>query len=171
MAYCTQVIAGIPSSCEGSKGGVKSVYVALYQDDIFTEAQGTITGVSSAVTWYAYNFKPNTASFTSTLTKDAANGVSYVATDLNLVFSRMDTAKRIEMNALSLADLAVIVVDSNGEIFALGTEEPVVATEGTGETGTQKTDGNRYTITLQDNADGFPPLLTKEAFDSITIAE
>lgn len=99
---------------------------------------------------------------TSTLNIDAANGVNYVTTDIVLSFLRMETTKRIEMSALAVNELAVVVEDANGTMFYLGKDEPVTATAGSGETGTAASDGNRYSITLQDTAETFPYQLDDE---------
>mgnify|MGYP003319554154 CR=1 FL=1 len=104
-----QTIAGLCKDCEGSLGGIVSVYLANYQDDIFTVASGAVSAVNSAVTFYEYQFRKNTGSMTSTLNIDPANGVNFVSTDLDLVFSRMETKKRIEM-AISAQDLIFFAV-------------------------------------------------------------
>ena len=93
---------------------------------------------------------------TSTLNVDPANGVNYVSTDLVLLFTRMETTKRIEMAALAVNELAVIVKDANGKYWYLGYDEPVAASAGDGQTGTARGDGNRYSITLQDTSTSWP---------------
>ena len=52
--------------------------------------------------------------------------------------------------------LAVIVKDCNGVYWYLGKDEPVVSSAGTGETGTARSDGNKYTVTLQDTSLSYP---------------
>ena len=79
-----------------------------------------------------------------------------LTTDLVLQFLKMDTAKRIEMSALSVNELVAIVKDANGIYWYLGMDEAISATAGDGATGTARGDGNRYTITLQDNSSTFP---------------
>jgi hypothetical protein len=51
-----------------------------------------------------------------------------------------------------MGDLAVIVKDANGKYWYLGKDEPVNASAGDGQTGTNRGDANRYTLTLQDNS-------------------
>ena len=46
--------------------------------------------------------------------------------------------------------------DANGKYWFLGAEEFVSATAGTAETGVNRTDGNRYTITLTDYSSSYP---------------
>lgn len=158
MSCTTYTLKGITNDCSTSKGGIREIYIADWQKDIFTvgDSAGTVTALKSETQWYKYYIKKNTSSFTSTATIDQANGVNYVSTELALVFTKMETAKRVEMSALLLNDVAVIVVDANGKAWCLGKDNPVNATAGTGETGTAATDGNKYTITLTDESDTFP---------------
>ena len=167
MAYCVQTLAGIARDCESNAGGIREAYIANYADDMFTSASGVITGVSSAATWYHYTFKKDTGNFTSTLNVDNANGVNYVSTEINLVFSRMETLKRLEMKALSLGDLCVVIKDANGKFWGFGDEEPVNASAGTGETGTARGDRNAYSITLLDNASSYPMELSSDAVTAL----
>lgn len=166
-----QTIAGLCKDCEGSLGGIVTVYLANYQDNIFTVASGAVSAVNSAVSFYEYQFRKNTGSMTSTLNIDPANGVNFVSTDLDLVFSRMETKKRIEMAALSVGQLAGIVKDANGKYYALGVNEPMEASAGDGQTGTARTDGNRYHIVLTDNQESFPPLIPDSVMENVTIVQ
>ena len=68
----------------------------------------------------------------------------------------MQTQARIEITALALGDLACIVKDANGKYWYLGKDEPVNASASDGQTGTSRSDANRYTITLQDNSQEMP---------------
>lgn len=169
---CTnQTIAGLCRDCEGSLGGIVSVYLANYKENIFTVTSGAVSAVDSAVSFYEYQFRKNTGSMTSTLNIDPANGVNFVQTDLVMLFSRMETKKRIEMAALSVGQLAGIVKDANGKYYALGVSEPLEASAGDGQTGTARTDGNRYSITLTDNQESFPPLIPDSVMESVTIVQ
>ena len=166
-----QTIAGLCKDCEGSLGGIVTVYLANWQEKIFSIASGAVSAVSSAVTFYEYQFRKNTGSMTSTLNIDPANGVNFVSTDLDLIFSRMETKKRIEMAALSVGQLAGIVKDANGKYYALGVSEPLEASAGDGQTGTARTDGNRYHIVLTDNQESFPPLIPDSVMATVTISQ
>lgn len=167
MACTPQTLNGIAVPCEGSVGGIVEVYARIYADKIYTEADGAISAVAGTKSdWKTYHFRKNSSSLSSTLTVDPANGVNFVETTVNLVFSRMDTTKRVEMAALALADMAMIVKTANGDYIALGKDEPVTASEGSGETGTNRTDGNRYAISLVDNQSTFPMFLTPEAAEA-----
>ena len=155
---CTQLLNGIQVDCEPSMGGLKVVFIANHADVVdFTINNGQITAINmaSGKTFRTYSFRRNTASMTSTLSVDPANGVS-VATDVSLSFLKQDTQKRLEISALSIGELAMIVQDANGRYWFLGKDMPVMASAGGAESGTVYTDGNRYTITLQDNSKDYP---------------
>ena len=158
---CSQVLNGIAADCQTNVGGVREVYIANYSDVTAIEVDDssnmikTITMADTAK-FKKYAFKKNTSSMTSTLNVDPANGVNFVQTDLALVFAKQETVKRMEIAKLSLGELRVIVLDANGKYWFLGQEEFVSATAGTAETGTNRTDGNRYSITLTDYSSSYP---------------
>lgn len=158
---CTQSLSGIAASCETNVGGIREVFIANYDDvteievDATSHMIDTITMAQSAK-FKQYFFKKNTSSLTSTLNVDPANGVNFVQSDLALVFAKQETSKRMEIAKLALGELRVIVKDANGKYWFLGQEEFVSATAGTAETGTNRTDGNRYTITLTDYSSSYP---------------
>ena len=158
---CSQVLNGIAADCQTNVGGVREVYIASYGDvtavtlDETSNMIKTITMADTAK-FKKYAFKKNTSSMTSTLNVDPANGVNFVQTDLTVVFAKQETVKRMEIAKLSLGELRVIVLDANGKYWFLGKEEFVSATSGTAETGTNRTDGNRYQIVLTDYSSSYP---------------
>lgn len=158
---CVQLLNGIAADCQTNVGGVREVYIANYGDvttielDEVSNMIKTITMADTAK-FKKYAFKKNTSSMTSTLNVDPANGVNFVQTDLTVVFAKQETVKRMEIAKLSLGELRVIVLDANGKYWFLGQEEFVSATSGSAETGTNRTDGNRYQIVLTDYSSSYP---------------
>lgn len=140
-------------------GGIVEVLIANY-DDVsavkVTEGKITEITMTASAKFKTYAFNRNTGSMTSTYTFDKANGVQFVSTDLVMLFSRMETTKRVEISALATNDLVAIVKDANGVYYYLGKDEPLQASAGDGQTGTARSDANRYSITLQDNAKEMP---------------
>ena len=156
---CSQALSGIARDCTPSMGGVRRVLIANYSDvssvEVATDKVSTITMADTAK-FHEYTFKNGIASMTHTLNVDQTTGANFVTTDLVLGFNRMETAKRVEIAALAVNDLAVIVEDNNGAYWYLGKDEPVNASAGDGGTGTARTDKNGYGITLQDNSKSYP---------------
>lgn len=158
---CTQSLSGIAAACETNVGGIREVYIANYDDVTAIEVDETSNMIDTITMetgkkFYKYLFKKNTSSLTSTLNVDPTAGVNFVQSDLALVFAKQETTKRMEIAKLSLGELRVIVKDANGKFWFLGYEEFVSATAGTAETGVNRTDGNRYTITLTDYSSSYP---------------
>ena len=158
---CSQLLNGIAADCQTNVGGVREVYIANYSDVTAIEVDDssnmikTITMADTAK-FKKYAFKKNTSSMTSTLNVDPANGINFVQTDLTVVFAKQETVKRMEIAKLSLGELRVIVLDANGKYWFLGQEEFVSATSGSAETGTNRTDGNKYQIVLTDYSSSYP---------------
>lgn len=179
MAYCNQTLAGITLDCTNNMGGIKTAYIANFDDVVGKEeVEGIITGLTMAdikdtegkvigkKVFKPYQFRKGTSSMTSTLTADETNGLNYVTTELSLVFTKMETAKRLEMSALSVGQLAVIVLDSNGIYWYLTPDDYAAASAGTGESGTAKGDRNAYTLTLSTENTTYPIEITKEAVEA-----
>lgn len=170
MAYCNQTLAGITLDCSTNMGGIKAVYIANFGDVAGVEkAEDTITGLTMAegATFKGYQFRRGTSSMNSELTADETNGLNYVTTTLSLVFTKMETAKRVEMSALSIAQLAVIVLDNNGIYWYITPDDYASASAGTGETGTAKGDRNAYTLTLTTENTTYPIEISKDAVEAV----
>ena len=174
---CTNVtLAGITLGCETSKGGIQTVYLVQASDvesvGLDTENQmiQTIT-LGASKTGKEYQFRKNTGSMTSTLNVDETTGNNYVTTEVSLVFSKMETAKRIEMAGLAIGQFAIIVKDSNEKYWYIGPKnnggEYVSSSAGTGTTGTAKTDQNAYTLTLSADTDSYPFEIDPTKIDTI----
>ena len=168
---CTQLLKGITLDCEASVGGIKEVYIARYDDvngqptvssTITVDSESVtldgdmITAIDAAGKFHKYAFRKQTGSMTSTLNVDETAGINYVSTELSLVFTKMETRKRVEIAAMVLGQLAVIVKDGNNKFWYLGYNDYVSSSAGTGNTGTSKGDSNNYSITLKDESDSYP---------------
>ena len=176
MAYCiSATLAGIGTDCAPNMGGIAKVWIANFADDMYTineesgDTKGVVTGIKSGVSWYEYNFRAESSNFSSTLNK-TADGGNYVSTEIVLNFARMETAKRLEMNALALNEIAVVVKDNNGKYWAFGVNRPVSSSTGTAESGTAFGDSNRYSITLLATDGRFAPELNDSAIEALLAA-
>lgn len=156
---CTQTLGGILQDCETSMGGIVEAYIANYSDVDITppSPDDDYAGLSvSGDGFQKYQMRRGVSSMTSTLNADPANGVNYVTTEVVLTFAKMTLVKRDEIAKLAVGQLCVVVKDANGKYWLLGAEHPVMASAGTGQTGTAMGDANNYQITLQDNSSTFP---------------
>lgn len=163
---CLQTLNGLGRTCDSSIGGINEVYIANYEDVVsvqYSTDNSEITGITMAsdAKFKKYWFRKGTGSLTKTL-NISESGSNFVQSDLVLQFDKMETRKRIEMAALAVGDLAVLVKDANGVVWFLGEQSAVRASAGDGQTGTARADGNRYTITLQDENASFPKAVTAD---------
>lgn len=158
---CSTKLYGITDICSKSKGGIRKVYIAPYVDGAYSVAKtedidGKVTAITETVKWLEVAFRKNTGSVTSTLNIDNTAGVNYVSSEITLVFTRQETAKRIAVASMAVGQMLVVVEDANGLRWVYGMDTPVEASAGTAATGTNATDGNNYTITLSDESESFP---------------
>lgn len=159
MANCTQ-IAGMEMQCESNSGGIKNIFIANRSEiHSMDYADGKITGINmfASALFKPFEFRKGGASFTSTLTVDDSTGVNFFTNELTINFARMDAVKRMELVALSKAELVVIIRDNNNVYHFLGMESPVYVSSAQGATGTAKTDANTYQIVLSDESLNYPP--------------
>lgn len=166
---CSQTLTGIARDCAPSRGGVAEILIANHADvTAVTVTAGKVTAITmaSSAKFYKYLFKKNSASFTSTRTIND-NGGNYVASEITMTFGRMDTAKRLEIEALSLGDLAVIVKDRNGVYHYFGKDEPVTASGGSAQSGQGLDDLNGYQVVLSDNSEEYPNEVDADIIDDL----
>lgn len=179
---CTNVTYALKTMsnalCEGNTGGIKNVWVALKCNVVATKSQddannyvATVTAADSQKTpkpFFEYAFRKNTSSFTSTLNSDQDNLTSYWVTELTMSFKKTEAAKRMSLMALVQNDCVAVVEDNNGIYWFLGFDEPLVATAGTHNSGTQRSDSNSYEITLSDESNEAP--LTVNQWDGSLVS-
>ena len=167
---CSQTLASYKlSDCFSSRGGIKAVWAAPYVENGFTIGEsGTVTGFSTGVTWLKQELHRNLASLTSTYNYDDTSRSSYVLTEATWQYLKMQKESRLQMNALAKGDLMVVVEDANGTYFALGQQEPVKVTAGTGSTGTDRGDRNAYEVTVSDYNEDYPPILDQSAIEKLS---
>lgn len=167
---CLQTLNGIVNDCAPSMGGIVEVLLANNEDvSAVTDTAGIITGITmvGSAKFKRYSFRKNTGSLSSNYTVDQTTGANFVVSDLVLVFTKMETSKRIEISALAQGELVAIVKDANGKYWYLGKDEPIVISAGDGLTGTARADRNGYSITLQDNSLEMPYEVEEAALSAI----
>ena len=161
---CNTIKALSYDLCTNNLGGIKNIWLANYKENAATvESEANeVSGFADGVTWYKYPIRKGTASMTSTY-NTSTDGASYVSTELSIVFTRMETQKRVAMTSFALAEAMAVVEDSNGKYWFLGKDAPITLTAGGGETGTAKGDRNAYTATFTDESLTFPYEVTASA--------
>lgn len=172
-------LAGLKLDCDLNFGGISEVFIASYDAAMYTltgastavtavtiNNAAAVSGIKSGTSWYQYCVRKNTSSLSSSAAR-GDNDALVITNTLNLVFKKMDSVKRLEVQALSNADVNVIVKDKNGIYWALGVTDSVRMGDSEGVTGVQKTDANQYSINLVSEEDCWPTPLTAAAITAL----
>ncbi len=164
--------AGVALGCLDSTGGIKNVYIANFDavGTTFTEdSNEVITGITTTETFFKYNFRKQTSSFTEEGTLSVENGTNFYVPTVSMVFHKLETAKRNAVLLLAKADTHVIVETQNGDYWLVGKVNGMNLTTTSVATGQAFGDLNGYTLALV----GAEPALAQEidaaAFASLTI--
>lgn len=161
MACGTYTLKGLDDACkQPSFGGVKEVYIAVYDDVTSVEVDGTSNMINNITMEAGKKFKTykllkSTSGLTSTLNTSETTS-SYFTNEVTLQFMKMETSKRIEIMSLMMAPTAVIIKDNNNKYWYLGKDNYVEASAGTVTTGTATSDANHYELTLTDTSAELP---------------
>ncbi len=146
---CCIALSGIARDCDANVGGIKRVWIACYDE---VTAKTVTNNQISAITFAdeafkEFQFRKQTGSVTQSY-QLGDNGSGYYEQTITLVFSKQETEKRIEINALAVSDVVVIVEDNNGKCWYFGFDNTVTLSANEVETGTAFSDFNGYTVTL-----------------------
>lgn len=148
---CCETFSGIARDCDNGVGGIRRVWIACYDNvtgvTVTNNQISTITTTPATGVFKEFQFRKQTGSVTQSW-QLGDNGTGYYEQTITLVFSKWETEKRIEINALAVSDLAVIVEDNNGIYWYFGKDFSVTLGTNEAETGTALGDFNGYTLTL-----------------------
>lgn len=167
MASCTSyTLSGLNAGCKDSVGGVAKIWLADFSEVEWSIDTSTHLATPDATSAFkVYNLRRGAASLTSNLTVND-NAGSYFTSEVTIQFLKMENAKRLEVMAMLMGQCTGVVKDRNGKYWAIGVENPLEGSAGTGETGTAASDANQYSVTISvDDAE-----LPREITDSTTIA-
>ena len=164
MSCSTYSLKGIARGCRDSIGGIKKVWLASDYDKVIAGVRVDETNTLSfetalAAEFKVFNFFKNTGSMTSTLNTSENAGNSWT-TEVALQFMKMETSKRLEVEAMVMGECAAVVLDVNGKYWFLGKDNPITGSAATATTGTANTDLNGYNVTLTDNSLNLPYEIT-----------
>lgn len=159
MAICNAFVTGLDKSCLNNAGGVNRIFLTDFENVISTSISlnpagngfyiSAITMVTSTK-FYEVKTNKNTCSFTEDASIDLNTGSTFFTQVVNIVLSRRDTVKRhfIEKMTAGQKQMALIVLDSNGDYWYFGLVEGAYTTTISGGSGVAKSDVNGYNISI-----------------------
>lgn len=174
---CTMILNAIPYDCAGNLAGIKE----LWYNDYNNITMGAITDGFAAVTalenFVRIEFAKNTASMTSTLTKNESQGTKYYNTEIVANFNKMEAEKNLifsgdnENAGMDGGQLSFIVVDKNNHKWLIGADNYAQTTALVAQTGSDPDSGNFYTLTIQEQSGRLPYEISDETYTSLTTGQ
>lgn len=152
---CVYTFGGNTLDCKDSIGGIKEIYIADYSWISGVSINVTtdiVTGITLTSTnkFKTYKLNKQVSSLTITPNTNDTAGTTWYQSDVLVVLPKMNAAKRLEFQAMTVGNMAVIVRDQNNTYWYLGKANPVTATAGSAGTGTAFGDANQFSITISD---------------------
>tara|TARA_R110000751_G_scaffold8676_2_gene33741 strand:- start:97 stop:627 length:531 start_codon:yes stop_codon:yes gene_type:complete len=148
---CTLTINGRAFPCKDKIGGIKRVWMKIY--DSATDDWGAITagvvastGTTGSVVFFGFEITKNSGSFQQAVNASMENGVIFYSQVLEMTMPNLIAADNVEVSDLLKNRLTIVVQDVNDNYFAMGHTQGVEATGGTIGTGTAKGDLNGYQL-------------------------
>lgn len=143
-------IVGMGQECAGAAAGIKRLAIGLATEWELKADEGnvhtaTLSGSSTAATFYEYYITDESTSLTSTLNVNNANGVRYYNNVISATFVRMRPEKHLELMALANEKLVILAQDNNGQWWAY---DNASATAETAQSGQAADDMSGYQIEL-----------------------
>jgi len=135
---------GFALDCRDSLGGMKNIWVCPVGSATFTGAD-LITAKTG--TFYKYELRRETGSFTETINNSEENGTLFYSQELTVHLSKLESAKRNELVLLAKNDVAVIFEDNNGKYWLAGRVNGLQL-GGTASSGTAFGDRSGYELTF-----------------------
>jgi hypothetical protein len=142
----------IPLDCRQSTGGIKKIFVTplANQTAVPTTSGGTVTAYSlqsgGGFKFFEYDFRKATGSWDEKGTLSDANWSIFYAGDIKIQFTKMEVNKRNELYLLAQNDLAIIILDNNGQYWLAATTNGATLTNLDGKTGKNFGDLNGYVL-------------------------
>lgn len=177
MSCNSVTLNSIKAKCDTSIGGIKRIFVQQreYLTDVIVDEQtqkiiylGGFEGEGLKV----WEFRKNTANYTSTATIDSTINLSYFTTEVSLQFSRAEAQKRLEIQSvINAGGVVVIIEDMYGEFLFLGKDKDVRITAATMQSGTNQTDLSGFNLTFTDTSFELPHFIDKNYVDVTTLAK
>ncbi len=144
---------GFTLDCKDVLGGIKSVrFCSLSDFESLVPAYttGTVTIGTPATVFYKYELDKEESSFNDDPTPGSNKGTLYYVPAITFILSKLDIAKRNEIQLLCKNRVVAIVEtrESTPSYWVIGQTNGLDLTTGVAGSGTSAADLNGYTITL-----------------------
>lgn len=148
---CCNSLSNITTSCGGAAGGIKRIYFTCWNSGLaqnYNATSNNIGGFPTGTCWQTIDFFKETGSMETEGQFIDNHFVSYYTTTISLQLQKIDNPKILSIGQIEYSELAIIVLDNNGNYWFYGVDYPVIATAVGATTGTAYTDQNGLTLTF-----------------------
>lgn len=144
---------GFTLDCKEAIGGIKSVRFASLSDWESLDpaySTGAVTFGSASQVFYKYQLDKEESSFSDDPTAGANKGTLYYVPQVTFILSKLDVAKRKEMQLLAKNRVVAIIEtrEATPTYWAIGVTNGLDFSQGTGASGVAAGDLNGYTMTF-----------------------
>jgi len=144
---------GFSLDCKEAIGGIKSVrFATLAQWDTLTPAYstGAVTFGTASTVFYKYELDKEESSFNDDPTPGSNKGTLYYVPAIMFILSKLDVAKRNEMQLLAKNRVVAIVEtrEATPQYWAIGVTNGLDLSAATAGSGVAAADLNGYTMTF-----------------------
>lgn len=144
---------GFTLDCKDAIGGIKSVRfatLASWESLDPAYSTGAVTFGSPSQVFYKYELDKEESSFNDDPTPGSNKGTLYYVPQITFILSKLDVAKRNEMQLLAKNRVVAIVEtrEATPKYWAIGVTNGLDLSAGTGASGTAAADLNGYTMTF-----------------------
>lgn len=147
---CSALSAALGLECRDLAGGIKAIYVADFQIALYdglTLAAGVIDGVPADITFFRYDVRPESTSFTTTVTNEPGGSAGYT-TELAVTLNGLTTAQADELEVLIGTRFHCAVLDANDVVHCFGLQNGCTVTGATAVSGQARSDLRGFTLTI-----------------------
>lgn len=166
------ITQGYSLDCRNNTGGIQKIYVANFDDDqsYTLDGDGQITGITSGVTYYTFEQRPQTAGFEETVQSSVENATLFYEQSVTMAFDKNTAALRNQLYLMAQSQLSIIVLDQNGSYWLVGEQNGADITEGTLPRGTAYGDRNGSLLTAIAMEPSPARQMSSAAFATLTIS-
>jgi hypothetical protein len=158
MAFTCDFGKGRKLPCKDQKGGIKNLYIANYDNYVFTVANEIVTALGTLAEVFKWELK-GANTFTQTPTVSRENGTAFVSQVVAATFPSLDPDTQNELKLMMYGRPIIFVEDYNGNITVGGIENGMEMTGGSIVTGGASGDLTGFTVELTGDEKTAAPFL------------
>lgn len=159
MPNCNSNIIAFTRACENISSGVKNVWIASYDSSTTwsVDANGAITGATSATTFYKMEVREGTTTFNEEVIVNAQYGSRSVRQTAQMTIIGQGQTGRTFVNGLLGARMVVGLELEEGVFILLGDDKQLEVSQGSSNPGVQAGEANIIQFSVSGLANDFAP--------------